>query len=342
MTPKERLLGLLSGKKVDRPPFICPGGMMSMAVTEVMEKTGYFWPEAHRDAVKMARLTQGVSTLGGVENYGTPFCLTVEAEALGAEVDLGSRETEPHVKKYIVHDIEDFPLNSIDVTQGRAAVVLKAIEILASQDDRVPIIGNLTGPFSLATSLVDPLFFLRALERKRDACHKMLKFVTKSLIQFGKAQLATGANVIVIADPSATGEILGPVSFKEFVLPYLNQISEELEANGTKTIVHICGRAQNLTEELKGLEAAALSVDSVVNLRKLREKLPDKVLMGNVSTQILEWGTPEHIIKAGKHSLKSGAHILAPACGISPKTKINSLRALASVVNDDVNALHAA
>ena len=37
-----------------------------------------------------------------------------------------------------------------------------------------------------------------------------MNFVTEQLIAFGRAQVEAGADVITIADPSGTGEILGP------------------------------------------------------------------------------------------------------------------------------------
>ena len=84
ITPKERLFRVLKGEKVDRPPCICPGGMMNMIVEEVMDITGVKWPEAHSDAGMMADLSEGIYTNGGFENFGVPFCMTVEAEAMGA------------------------------------------------------------------------------------------------------------------------------------------------------------------------------------------------------------------------------------------------------------------
>jgi [methyl-Co(III) methanol-specific corrinoid protein]:coenzyme M methyltransferase len=71
--------------------------MMNMAVTEVMEAVGESWPRAHCEAMSMARLVMGMADLAGVENLGTPFCMTIEAEGMGARVDLGSAETEPRV-----------------------------------------------------------------------------------------------------------------------------------------------------------------------------------------------------------------------------------------------------
>jgi len=50
LAPRERLLGVLGKKLVDRPPVICTGGMMNAAIVEVMQKTGLTLPEAHFSA----------------------------------------------------------------------------------------------------------------------------------------------------------------------------------------------------------------------------------------------------------------------------------------------------
>ena len=73
MTQKERLLKALRAEAVDRAPFICPGGMMTMVVTEVMDAVGCSWPEAHLEPEKMAALTFGANRLAGIENFGLPI-----------------------------------------------------------------------------------------------------------------------------------------------------------------------------------------------------------------------------------------------------------------------------
>ena len=83
MTEKERLLKVLRGESVDRPPVICPGGMMTMACRDVMIQTGCRWPAVHRDAQKMAKLSIAMRMETGLENLGIPFCMTAEAEAFG-------------------------------------------------------------------------------------------------------------------------------------------------------------------------------------------------------------------------------------------------------------------
>src|SRR5690242_10883185 len=116
MDDKTRLLNVLQRRTADRPPFICPGGMMNMAITEVMDAAASWWPEAHGNAEKMARLTLAAHQFAGIENVGVPFCMTVEAEAMGAHIDLGSRETEPNVTAYAIGSLNEIDrLTPVDV-----------------------------------------------------------------------------------------------------------------------------------------------------------------------------------------------------------------------------------
>lgn len=331
MTQKERLLNALCGKAVDRAPFICPGGMMTMVVTDVMDAVGCSWPEAHTDAGKMAELTLGANSLAGIENVGVPFCMTVEAEALGAPVELGHRESEPRVARYPMEKMSDLDrLTSMDVTRGRARVCVDAVHILKKQAPDVPIIANLTGPVSLATSLIDPLLYYRALRRDKDAAHALNRLAVEAGLAFGDALVEAGADVICIADPSATGDLIGGRSFEEFVLPYVNEMTDFFRRRRQMpSIVHICGDVKRgLGDILQHLGADGVSVDSVVGIQQLRDLVPGKATMGNVSTYVLERGDPEKLVKVSRQCLNHGVDILAPACGISPKTPIRNIQAV--------------
>ncbi len=334
MNQKERLLRTLGQEPVDRPPFICPGGMMTMVVTEVMDQAGCSWPEAHGDARQMARLTLAAHELAGIENLGVPFCMTAEAEGLGAEIGMGSRDSEPRVDKYVMEQMEQLDrLPPFDPHGGRAGVCAEAIAILKETAPHLPVIANLTGPVSLATSVIDPLIYYRALRRNKEAAHALTRRCTEDIKAFGEALLAAGADVVCIADPSATGEIIGREAFSEFVLPYLNELADHFQARfGVPTIVHICGNVKSLGNSLADISAAALSVDAMVSIPTLRELAPGKVTMGNVSTFMLEKADPERLFKAARHCLSAGVDILAPACGISPRTPVANIRRMSDAV----------
>ena len=259
--------------------------------------------------------------------------MTVEAEGMGAGVDLGHETREPHVTRYVMDTMADTDrLILLDTSAGRAKVCCDAIRILKAKETGLPVVANLNGPASLATSLVDPLLYYRAVRRDKENAHELTKICTDAAIAFGDAMIDAGADAVCIADPSATGDLLGPDAFAEFVLPYLNQMSAHFqEEQGIPVIVHICGKIKRTGDLLKDVAAKVISVDSVVGINTLCHLVPDKVTMGNVSTYTLELGTPEKVEKAARSSLRNGADILAPACGISPLTPLANIRRMAEV-----------
>lgn len=336
ITPKERLFSVLGGKEVDRPPCICPGGMMNMIVRDVMEITGVKWPEAHLDSSMMADLTEGIYNNGGFENFGVPFCMTVEAESMGAEVFMGTHITEPRVTKYPIKSVSDWrDLNKIDVTKGRVKVVLDAITMLKKRNPNVPLIGNLTGPVSLASSLVEPMDYYKEIRRKPKEMAEFMEFVTENLIIFGKAQIEAGADIIALSDPSGTGEILGPKVFSELAAVYINKILLELQPL-TKggTIVHICGRLKSVYKELNKLNSDAISFDSITSVKEVLQNVQNKAVMGNVSTLALEKNTSESIKNLSKVCIRQGVDILSPACGIGARTPLENIQAMIAVTKE--------
>ena len=137
-----------------------------MITSELMDTTNAPWPAAHSDPRLMAELAEASVTAQCFENYGLPFCMTVEVEAMGAQVDMGTHEREPHVTGYAIDSVKQWhevaPLNA---EKGRAATVLEAIRLLKKKDANIPIVGNLTGPISLATSLMEPSTFYKELRK---------------------------------------------------------------------------------------------------------------------------------------------------------------------------------
>lgn len=341
LTPKERLHTVLEGNKADRPPCICPGGMMNMITEELMQTVRIYLPEAHTDAQKMAGLAKAVYEQGCFENYGVPFCMTIEAEEMGAKVNLGSRIYEPHVTGYVIDTVSDYgKLSEIDLSKGRVKVVLDAIRILKEEGD-VPVVGNLTGPVSTASSVMEPVVFYKEMRKKNQETHAYMEFITNQLIKFGTAQIEAGADVIAISDPSATGEILGPGFFREFTIKYINRLIDIFREKGAQTIVHICGNMNPVYEEVNGIRSDALSFDSVVPMKEARTKLEGRVLMGNVSTYALEFAEPDKVRTLAENCVKNGSDIISPACGLGMKSPLANIRAiLQAVAKEEEYASH--
>jgi [methyl-Co(III) methanol-specific corrinoid protein]:coenzyme M methyltransferase len=334
--PGERLERTLRKKGVDRPPVICPGGMMNAAIVEVMEKGGHTLPEAHHGGDLMAALAEDVNAYTGFENFGVPFCMTVEPEALGSAVDYGSMQCEPKIaRENFPHakDVEYYGGGAIGKSK-RGAEVLNAIAILAGKHLDVPVIGSITGPVSTAASLVEPFAFFKELYRDRENSHRLLSYVTDQLIDWARLCVESGASVISIADPTATGEILGPRLFEEYALVYINKIVQAVHETGKPVIVHICGDIKAVKKHFFNLRGDALSVDAMVNLSGLKEENGEITAMGNLSTYLLESGNPERVYRAACALLKRNIDIIAPACGLSTSSPLANIQSFTVAVKE--------
>ena len=327
LTEKERLAAVLAKQPADRPPVICPGGMMSAATSAVLTS---FAHDFHSNPAVMASVAEAIWQNTGFENLGVPFCMTVEAEVFGSTVDVGDAGVEPCITKYGATELAAILASPLPdpAKDGRSPVVLAAIEKLAARHADIPVIGNLTGPVSLATSIIDPLYFFRLMRKTPEQVTAVLQYLTDYLAAFARAQVAAGAGVIAIADPTATGEILGNANFQRFVIPQLLRLVREIRQSGAGVIVHICGDATVLLSSLQVLTGAVLSFDSIVNLVKAKTVLGGIPVMGNVNTQLLHTGEVGRIAQHAGHLAAQGVDIIAPACGISlatPKANLNAL-----------------
>jgi len=79
-------------------------------------------------------------------------------------------------------------------------------------------------------------------------------------------------------------------------------------------------------------------VDAVVSIKELKEHLPDKVIMGNVSTFALAAGKADTIRSLCRTCLKNGVDILSPACGLGTTTTVDSIAIMMDTVKNSEEA----
>jgi [methyl-Co(III) methanol-specific corrinoid protein]:coenzyme M methyltransferase len=335
-TPRERLLRTLRKESVDRPPVICTGGMMNAAIVEVMEKTGHTLPGAHFDPDLMAALAADVAEATGFENLGIPFCMTVEAELLGSEVDHGTLACEPKIVREVFSSVSTVEYRDVPslAKTGRIEVVAEAAKRLRARHPELPVVASLTGPVSTAASIVEPMTFFKELRKNPEAAHRVLDYVNDLLSAFAEKVLKGGADVIAVGDPTATGEILGPRMFEEYALRHLNDFIDRVHALGAPVILHICGDMNRVRDLIPELHGDAVSTDALVNLKRLKADYPQLTTMGNLSTYLLQSGVPEKVAGKTRELVRDGVDIISPACGLSTSTSIANVRAMTSAVKE--------
>ncbi|MCB2294846.1 methylcobamide--CoM methyltransferase [Clostridium algoriphilum] len=336
LTPKERILRTFKKQTIDRPPIICPGGMMNSAIVEVMNKTGHKLPEGHHDSKIMAELAHDVQWNTGFENFGIPFCMTVEAEVLGSEINYGTLACEPKIQKEIFATASDVVFKELGAMEKNQRVnsIIEATYSLSKKYPDIPVIGSLTGPISTSASLVDPISFLKELRKNPSIAHSVIDYASNHIIELAKLMIENGATVISIADPTATGEILGPKMFEEYAVKYLNKIINAVHAMNIPVIVHICGKMSAVKKHIPKIKSDAISTDSSINLKMLKQEFPEITTMGNVSTFLLEFGDEEKIANQTVRLVKDGINIISPACGLSTSTPLKNIESMTKIVKE--------
>ena len=139
---------------------------MTATPAEVVGARAIRFPKPTRTPRAMAGLALAAARITGFKSVGVPLCVTVEAEAFGAAIDLGDASTEARIVQEpfasvltaIVPPVEEL------LRRGRAQIVVEATRRSEAETaGDLPIIANLIGPVSVAASIVDPMAFLREL-----------------------------------------------------------------------------------------------------------------------------------------------------------------------------------
>ena len=349
MNLKDNVLKVLAGEDSEVTPVI---SVTQIAIVEAMEKTGSFWPEAHENAEKMATLGSSLYELAGLENARIPFCLTVEAEALGCKVDLGGKDKTPQIIESPFNSADDIEAPSDFLDRGRIPVVLEALKILKDKyDDTLPIVVGITGPLTLAGHLLGVENLVRYMKLRPSEIETAVDNTLDVCMDYVDAISDVGPDIICVAEPTASPELIDPLQFKSLVKPALEDLANMIK---TKKVLHICGSTQSIINDMANTGFDGISVEEKVDIRqaKLDMGKGGKVMrvggktmnmggnvhtkiIGNISTtQTLFRSSPEQVKTEVKNVLEAGVDILAPSCGLAPRSPIENIKAMVEARNE--------
>jgi len=331
MNAKQRFMAALAGAAVDRPPV---AGVVTAITVSMMEAVGERWPEAHGDAQRLARLAAAAWEVGRLECIKLPFDMTVEFEALGGRVDLGSYDTLPQDTGRVYDEpVPALPLAGF-LDRGRVPVVLGAIAALRRRyDTEVAIVSSIVGPFTLAAKIFgfDNLFAWIALApEKATAC---LEAVASLCLRYAQAQFAAGADAILIGEAASSGDLISWKVYRDLVAPRHGELCAALAG---PAILHICGKTTRHLPFIAETGAAAFSFDEKLDVAEARKYLKGRVaLTGWVPTvDPLLNGTPESVYTWATRCLADGADILNAGCSLPAHVPAENLAAMVQAAHD--------
>lgn len=264
--------------------FKCVGDNFEMIPDSIVKEKGISFPVAHTNKDDISLLAKELKNHKKDNICRIPFCVTVEAEAMGANIKLGNEKTGPRVDSYIYNNIEELEyIEDIDLSKGRIKEVLDAVEIIKNQGEIVCL--NVEGPFTIISSLIDPMIFYRGIRKNRDIVDKFIKVIEDSIVKYILEGIKRGADIISFADPVGAMDIVGPKMYKEVSGKISLNILKRVQPYLNKTLIHLCGKTSTAFEEIGFCEALPIEFDKNItygqSILELLEKNNDVKIIGH-------------------------------------------------------------
>jgi uroporphyrinogen decarboxylase len=249
-------------------------------------------------------------------------------------------QQEVDIKKLTVPDMASLQYVFDAVSQIRKTI-----------NGRLPLIGFSGSPWTLATYMVegkgktDFLTIKKMAYARPDLLHHILETTAQSVILYLNAQIAAGAQAVMIFD--SWGGALSHDAYIEFSLNYMQKIVAGLTKNNdgrtVPSVVFTKGGGLWL-EAQAAIGADALGLDWTVDIGQARQRVGDQVaLQGNLDPAIL-LSTPEVIAaEVGKvlHSYGRGhGHVFNLGHGITQFTPPENAAAMLEAVRAHSQQYH--
>jgi MtaA/CmuA family methyltransferase len=320
MTSKEIFLNALQRKKNQRPAV---GNPVSAVCTELMDKIGAPFPEAHLKADKMAELAIGGHTIIGFDNVMPLFSVVHESAALGVTIDWGQKNIMPSAKGVLCEEPDEIDNSDKFLESPFARTPLDAIRMIKKElRDTVCITGKVFGPWTLAYHIFGIENFLIYTCIDAEKTKKILNKLKVITIKYAKEQLAAGADCITVAD-HVTRDLCSPDSYRDFVFPIHKEIVKEVKC---PLILHICGYTLDRIQYINQTGFSCFHYDSKNDDTQIRKAAGNIALAGGTNNpQLLLSGSEKDIIKDIEEKIKTGIEIIGPECAVPLDTPLKNM-----------------
>jgi len=194
--------------------------------------------------------------------YGSDFVIvfadvSVEAEALGLKL-----QYYDHANPSSVQHLKPGDIHPVDITtSGRVPeILLAAGRCRKNLGPHFPIFYSMKDPFSLAGLVIGPEIFLEMLISQPDDAIELIQICTLMQKQL-LVKAIEESYIPLIGAPLASGSLIGQNYFSKFVKPFLLELYAEVDRMNSARCLHLCGRTDQLTDEILGLKLDLFSFE---------------------------------------------------------------------------------
>ncbi len=328
MTPKERMEAFSKGMEIDR--LICIPDMGATMVPFI----GVTAKDYYHSARLMADLEIALFRRLHHDSVGISTSLRGVAEAMGAKVGYPDYAISYLLKPAInsINEIES--LKIVDpVKDGKLPILIEALKLTKDAlKDEVDVSASMSGPFSVAASVVGTENLLKWMIKYPKKVHTLMEIVAESNNRYIEEVAKLGIS-IGFADPVSSTSLISPKQFREFSLPALQKnVNKIKEKTGSSPGIHICGKSREIWEDVVSTGISNFSIDNVEDLEEAKKIMGDRVVItGNVPpVDVLYAGTKEDIFKSVKQCIRKGydskkGYILSTGCQIPMHTSMENI-----------------
>lgn len=153
-------------------------------------------------------------------------------------------------------------------------------------------------------------------------------------VVFAKAQLEAGADLTSIGDSAAGESLISPELYMKFAQPFQKRYKEILGTG--KASLHICGKTDNIIEEMVKTGFDVLELDHQNNIEKSLKTIAGRAsVWGNLDpSSMISFGTPEMIINESKRIFDAAKKyaqnrfVLCPGCLVNSDAPPENIKAM--------------
>jgi len=256
------------------------------------------------------------------------------AAALGGKIKI-RQVGAPDLEAPLVNSPED--LNTLDIEAlGKdkvIATIREATKLITEEiGDRYMVTTTSWGPFTLGAQIRGVEGLMRDIFKNPTFAQGVVKFSTEMITKFFEPLLDEGViDLITLADPTASGDLISKVQFRKFALPYVQEVSKFARKKGAHVLLHVCGDTTDRLDLMAQTGVDCFSLDHKVDIGYAKEQLRGKMCIGgNVDpVHVLANGTEGDVKAAAKNCIEKaangGGYILMPGCDHPPTTPLKNI-----------------
>jgi uroporphyrinogen decarboxylase len=328
MNSLERITAAIRFQDTDRPPVI------AQVFGHAAALAGVALDDYVRDGETLARCQLNALNRYGYDAVFSVMDVNVETEAVGSALRYPGNQY-PVVERYALSRDGDWNLSLPDPQHaGRMPEMLKALRILRRElGNDVLVVGCVLGPFTLTTQLLGIETALYTAIDDPSRLEQAMDFATGVIIDFGLAQLQSGAHLPIVFNPSASPAVIPPKFFREFELPRLQRVFQAFAGAGAvANWLHIAGPIKPILPYYPKAGVNIANFDYCVSAEDAGNELPNTCLEGNIKSVAFVEAGPSEIETEALNLLRAfrsrGGFILSSGCEIPPESMSENIAAM--------------